>query len=225
MPHNVLLVYDHRLMRDGVKSILERHSEFQVIGESATGADAVEICRKERPELVLMDISLPDISGIEASREILRYSPQTRILMMSMHDDEHLILAAIRSGARAFLLQTASGSDLIEALRNVANGGSYLSPEVSDRLVSRIQTEDMRRRAGLPIDLLSPREVQVLRLVAQGKTSKDIAVILNLGLQTVRSYRKTLMKKLGVNNVAGVTQIAFSSGLMQPKATNANTMG
>jgi DNA-binding NarL/FixJ family response regulator len=135
-------------------------------------------------------------------------------MMLSMYDDENSVVAAFRSGARAFLLKKASSSDLLDALRTVSKGGSYLSPEVSDHLLTRIQRGDLERN-GIPgpLDGLSPRERQVLRLVAEGKTSKDIAVMLDLALQTVRTYRKTLMKKIGVTNVASLTQLALRAGL------------
>ena len=131
-----------------------------------------------------------------------------------MYDDEHTVISAIRSGARAFVLKKASDNDLLDALRTVAKGGSYLSPQVSDRLLSRIQKGELDSKP-LPsvLESLSPRELQVMRLVAEGKTSKEIAAVLELGLQTVRSYRKTMMKKLGVSNVAGLTQMALAAGL------------
>jgi DNA-binding NarL/FixJ family response regulator len=133
-----------------------------------------------------------------------------------MYDDEHSVVSAIRSGARAFILKRASDTDLVDALRIVARGGSYLSPQVSDRLLSRIQKGDLDSRPAVAaLEVLSPRELQVLRMVAEGKTSKEIAVMLDLKEQTVRSYRKTMMKKLGVNNVAGLTQLALSTGLTQ----------
>ena len=133
-----------------------------------------------------------------------------------MFDDEHSVVSAVRSGARGFVLKRASDTDLLEALRIVAGGGMYLSPHVSDRLMQRIQSGNMES-APLPpaIGGLSPREVQVLRLVADGKTSKEIGALLTLTEQTVRSYRKTMMKKLGVNNVAALTQLALSNGLTQ----------
>ncbi|HZO51576.1 MAG TPA: response regulator transcription factor, partial [Bryobacteraceae bacterium] len=145
---------------------------------------------------------------------ILRCAPATKIVILSMYEDDKSVIGAIRAGARGFVLKKASLGDLVDALRAVAKGGSYLSPQVSDKLLSRIQRGDMET-AKLPdtLDVLSPRELQVLRLVAEGKTSKDIAVVLNLGLQTVRSYRKTMMKKLGVNNVASLTHLAMASGL------------
>jgi len=214
MPYDILLVDDHKIMRDGIKAILQRSSEFSVSGEAENGADAVQLCRKTRPDVVLMDIGLPGLNGIEATTEILRHCPETKVIILSMYDDEHSVVSAIRSGARAFVLKKASDNDLLDALRTVAKGGSYLSPQVSDRLLFRIQRGDLDSKP-LPSALegLSPRELQVLRLVAEGKTSKEIAVMLDLGLQTVRSYRKTMMKKLGVNNVAGLTQLALGAGL------------
>jgi DNA-binding NarL/FixJ family response regulator len=194
MAYHVVLVDDHKLVRDGIRTILERGEEFAVSGEAEDGAEAVALCQELKPDLVLMDIGLPGMNGIEATTELLRSCPETKVVILSMYDDENSVVSAIRSGARA-------------------NGGSYLSPQVSDRLLVRIQRGDLDARERSPLESLSPRELQVLRLVAEGKTSKDIAGLLNLGLQTIRSYRKTMMKKLGVNNVAGLTQLALASGL------------
>ncbi len=214
MQYDLLLVDDHKIMRDGIKAILKFTDEFRVVGEAETGTDAVQMCKKSNPHIVLMDIGLPGLNGIEATTEILRHCPDVKIIVLSMFDDEHSVVGAIRGGARAFVLKRASDSDLLEALRTVAKGGSYLSPQVSDRLLTRIQRGDLETKQ-LPgvLEGLSPRELQVLRLVAEGKTSKEIAVLLDLGLQTVRSYRKTMMKKLNVNNVAGLTQLALAAGV------------
>jgi len=214
MPFDVLLVDDHKIMRDGIKAILNRSGEFRVAGEAENGSDAVQFVKKFRPQMVLMDIGLPGLNGVETTAEILRYQPDCKIVILSMYDDENSVVSAIRAGARAFVLKRASDGDLLEALRIVSAGGMYLSPQVSDRLLTRIQKGDLESRA-MPtvLESLSPREVQVLRLVADGKTSKEIAVLLDLREQTVRSYRKTMMKKLGVNNVAGLTQLALSTGL------------
>jgi DNA-binding NarL/FixJ family response regulator len=218
MPHDVVLVDYHKLMRDGIRAILERDSEFRVVGEAENGADAVRLCKKTHPEVVIMDIGLAGMNGIEATAEILRHCPQTRVLIVSIYDDENTVLSAIRSGARGFVLKRASAGDLINALRTVTRGGSYLSSQVSTRLLDRIQSGELQLRTSMGlVEKLSPREQQVLRLIADGKTSKDIAVLLELGEQTVRSYRKTLMKKLRVNNVAGLTQMALSAGLRQWK--------
>jgi DNA-binding NarL/FixJ family response regulator len=187
-----------------------------VVGEADNGADAIQLCKRTQPDLVLMDISMPGMNGIEATTEILRHQPDTRIMVLSMYDDENSVVSAIRSGARAFVLKKASSADLLDAVRTVVKGGSYLSSSVSDRLLARIQRGDLESKDSYSaLKALSPRELQVLRLVAEGMTSKDIAIMLELGLQTIRSYRKTMMKKLGVNNVAALTQLALSSGLTQ----------
>ncbi len=214
MTYSVLLVDDHKIMRDGVKTILERTPDFHVVGEAESGSDAVAQARKLHPDLILMDIGLPGMNGIEATIEVLRHSPNSKVMMLSMYDDENSVVAAFRSGARAFLLKKASSADLLDALRTVSKGGSYLSSQVSDHLLTRIQRGDLESKGiASPLDGLSPREQQVLRLVAEGKTSKDIAVMLDLGLQTVRTYRKTLMKKIGVTNIASLTQVALAAGL------------
>src|SRR6266498_4642750 len=144
--------------------------------------------------------------------KLVRDCPGVKIVILSMYDDENSVVSAIRSGARAFVLKKASSTDLLDALRTVAKGGSYLSSQVSDRLLTRIQRGDLEPK-DQPLEGLSPRELQVLRLVAEGKTSKDIAIMLDLGLQTIRTYRKTLMKKIGVTNIAGLTQVALAGGL------------
>jgi DNA-binding NarL/FixJ family response regulator len=214
MPCDVLLVDDHKIMRDGIKAILERSGEFRIAGEADNGPDALQMVRRLRPKLVLMDIGLPGLDGVETTAEILRFDPCCSVAILSMFDDQNSVVNAMRAGARAFILKKASHLDLVGALRMVAAGGMYVSPEVSDLLLQRMKTGDLKARTGSPaLDGLSPREQQVLRLVADGKTSKEIAVLLDLREQTVRTYRKTMMKKLGVNNVANLTQLALSHGL------------
>jgi len=227
MPYSVLLVDDHKILRDGIKTILDRTPDFHLAGEAESGSDAVTMSKKLHPDLVLMDIGLPGMNGIEATVEVLRHCPGSRVIILSMYDDENSVVAAFRSGARAFLVKKASSSDLLDALRAVARGGSYLSSQVSDHLLTRIQRGDLETK-GLPgpLDNLSPREQQVLRLVSEGKTSKDIAVLLDLGLQTVRTYRKTLMKKIGVTNIASLTQVALAAGVTgwgKPESRTANS--
>jgi DNA-binding NarL/FixJ family response regulator len=216
MPIDVLLVDDHKIMRDGIKAILGRANDFRVVGEAETGTDAVQFVKNHKPDIVLLDIGLPGLNGVETTSEILRHHPECRVAILSMYDDEHSVVSAVRAGARAFILKRASDTDLLDALRIVSRGGSYLSPQVSDRLLSRIQKGDLESKpANAVLEMLAPREVQVLRMVAEGKTSKEIAVALDLREHTIRSYRKTMMKKLGVNNVAGLTQLALSTGLTQ----------
>jgi DNA-binding NarL/FixJ family response regulator len=225
MPLNLVLVDDHKLVRDGIRTILERGAEFRIVGEADNGQDAVLLCKKTNADIVLMDIGLPGMNGIEATTELLRHCPTTKVVILSMYDDENSVVSAIRSGARAFVLKKASSAELLDALHTVAKGGSYLSSQVSDRLLARIQRGNLDTRERSPLELLSPRELQVLRLVAEGKTSKDIAALLDLGLQTVRSYRKTMMKKLGVNNVAGLTQLALAAGITHWNKPDTNSAG
>ncbi len=219
MPIRVLIVDDHKIMRDGIKAILKPAVDLEVVGETDSGVDAVQIVRKLKPDVVMMDINLQGMSGIEATIEMLRHNPETKVMMLSMYDDEHSVVSAVKAGARGFVLKRASDGDLIQALRMVSQGGTYLSPKVSDRLLERIQkgTVDESTQA-LPLADLSPREIQVLRLVAEGKTSKEIAVMLDLSVQTIRSYRKAMMKKLNVNNVAGLTQLALATGLTRAQS-------
>jgi DNA-binding NarL/FixJ family response regulator len=226
MPVDVLLVDDHKILRDGIKAILERDPEFRVVGEAGSGAEALQFVKEHHPALVLMDIGLPGLNGVESTAEILRHDPDCKVVILSMFDDENSVVGAVRSGARGFILKKVSDTDLLEALHVIAQGGVYLSPQVSDRLLSRIQKGDLEsKHPGSALEGLSPRELQVLRMVAEGKTSKEIANLLTLREQTIRSYRKTMMKKLGISNVAGLTQLALSSGLTQLASSNEGARG
>jgi DNA-binding NarL/FixJ family response regulator len=216
MPFDILLVDDHRIVLDGIKAILKNHAEFRVVGEAASGQEAIQLLKRTPVDLIVMDLKLQGLTGVETTSEVLRYFPDARIVMLSGYPDEDSVVGSLKAGARAFVLKDAGESDLIDALRTVARGGTYLSAQVSDGLLRRLQNGNLDSKAQGPlIEGLSPRELQVMRMVAEGKTSKEIAVLLDLGLQTVRSYRKTMMKKLGVNNVAGLTQAALAAGITQ----------
>ncbi|PYT30461.1 MAG: DNA-binding response regulator [Acidobacteria bacterium] len=212
--YKVLLVDDHTLVREGIRAIIERSGEFRVVAEASTAAEAVEACAKMSPELVISNIELPDRSGIDLTRELLRENRSARVIMLSRSDDEETVIDALRSGARGFVLKHASSADLMEALNTVARGGSYFSSEASERLMARIRRGDFGSRQTRPAwQKLTPRELEVLRLVSAGKSSKQIADMLHLGVETVRSYRKSMMKKIGVSNVASLVQFAISQGL------------
>jgi DNA-binding NarL/FixJ family response regulator len=214
MSYRVLIVEDHKIMRDGIKALLERSSEFTVVGDAETGTEAIQICTEVHPDIVLMDIGLPGLNGVESTAELLRHCPSTRVIMLSMYDDEDSVVSSIRAGARGYVVKQASSAELLDALRAVARGSSYLSPHVSERLLSRIRRGEAETLGRHPLlAQLTPREFQVLGLIIEGKASKEIAVILNLGVETVRSYRKTMMKKLNVNNVAGLIRVALAAGL------------
>jgi len=212
--YKVLLVDDHTLVREGIRAIIERSGDFRVVAEASTAAEAVEACTKMSPELVISNIELPDRSGIDLTRELLRENKSARVIMLSRSDDEDTVIDALRSGARGFVLKNASSADLMEALNTVARGGSYFSSEASERLMARIRRGDFGSRQTRPVwQKLTPRELEVLRLVSAGKSSKQIADMLHLGVETVRSYRKSMMKKIGVSNVASLVQFAISQGL------------
>ena len=169
MAATVVIVDDHKILRDGLKAILRFGDEFEVVGESDNGSEAILLVRKLKPDIVLMDVFINGLNGIEATVDILRTAPSTRIVILSMYDDENTVISAVRSGARAFVLKKASDNDLLVALRTVAAGGFYLSPQVSDRLVTRIQRGDLEsKQVPSALEGLSPRELQVLRMVAAG---------------------------------------------------------
>jgi DNA-binding NarL/FixJ family response regulator len=196
MTVDILLVDDHKIMRDGIKAILRHCDDFRVVAEAENGADALRLCRQQTPQMVVMEI-----------------------VILSMYDDTQSVAAAIRSGAKGFVLKKASDMELVNALRTVARGNSYLSQQVADQLVSLIRTDQEPKARQTGLEALTPREMQVLRLVTDGKTSKEIAVMLDLGLQTVRSYRKTMMKKLGVSNAPELTKLALQAGINNNQPT------
>jgi two-component system, NarL family, response regulator LiaR len=215
MPYRVLIVEDHKIMRDGIRALLDRGGEFIIAGEAESGTEAIQICTETHPDVVLMDIGLPGLNGVDATTELLRNCPNAKVIILSMYDDEESVVSSIRAGARGYVVKRASSGDLLEALRAVARGSSYLSPNVSERLLSRIRRGEEAEIAGRHplLSQLTPREFQVLGMIVEGKASKEIAVMLGLGVETVRSYRKTMMKKLNVNNVAGLIRVALAAGL------------
>jgi DNA-binding NarL/FixJ family response regulator len=220
MAFNVVLVDDHQVLRDAIKEILLRHQDFQVVGEAGSGPEAVDVCRRTDPDLVVMDIGLPGINGIEATGELARHCPRARVLMLSMYDDEDSVMAAVRAGARGFVLKKACATDLVDAMRTVVRGGTYFGAQVSDRLLSGVQTGKLRQPVRPGREALSPREQQVLRLTADGKSNKEVATALHLEVHTVRSYRKSLMAKLGASNVAQLIQVAAAAGLLERIGSN-----
>lgn len=220
MVSKVVLVDDHQVLRDAIREILVRHPDFQVVGEAGSGPDAIDVCQRADPDLVVMDIGLPGMNGIEATGELARHCPRVRVLMLSMYDDEDSVMAAVRSGARGFVLKKSCATELVDAMRTVAKGGTYFGAQVSDRLLSGMQSGKLRQQARPGRETLSPREHQVLRLTADGKSNKEVATLLHLEVHTVRSYRKSLMAKLGASNVAQLIQVANAAGLLEHSKTN-----
>jgi len=213
MGNRVILVEDYKLVREGIRAIIERHGEFKVVAEADNAAEALRITKSVALDLAVVDIGLPDFSGIEVAREMLRHASNVKVVILSVYDDGETVVAALRSGAHGFVLKKGSSADLMDALRTVARGGTYYGSQVSDHVMERIRRGDADDTKSRPIlSRLTPREMEILGLVAAGKSSKEIAVILELAVETVRSYRKAMMRKLGVNNVASLIQIAVSQG-------------
>ena len=213
MPLRVILVDDHKIVREGIRAILAREPQYQILAEAETGAEAVSLCRKLKPDLVLMDISLPGINGLEATAEVVRHCPGIKVVILSMYADKESVLTATRCGARAYVLKSASSNELLEALRTVASGDSYFSSQVASWLFEAVRQAVEQEGKPTPVAALTSRETQVLRLIASGKSNKEIATLLNLQISTIRTYRKHMMHKLGVTNVAGLTRIAIAAGL------------
>ena len=214
-------------MRDGIKAILEHSDDYLVVAEASEGAEALRICRQNVPAVVIMDLNMPGgLGGIDTTVQLLREHPNLKIVVLSMNDDEASVMTALRAGARGFVLKTASDNDLLSALRTIAQGGTYLSPAVSSRVLSRLQSRRVKEvDAADPLDKLSPREKQVLQLVAQGKSSREIALILGVEPHTVHNHRKVLMRKFGVTNVAGLPLVAIRSGLVHSEGALPFTRG
>ena len=205
----ILLVDDHAVVRQGFRMILSAESEFEVVGEAANGREAIGLAESLRPDVVLMDVSMPELNGIEATRRIVTDAPRTRVLALSMHRDTVYVREILRAGASGYLLKEAGDHDLLTAIRAVAQGQGYLSPAVSDAVLS-----DYRKHVTYPIDLLTSREREVLQLIAEGKTNKEIATALDLSTYTVESHRGRIMEKLNLHSAGELVRFAFRNGLI-----------
>lgn len=212
MQTRILLVDDYQIVREGVRLMLLKEAGFEVVGVADNGADAVEKARTLVPDLVLMDIDLGDMSGIEASRQILGFAPQTRILMLSGMVDAQVVNEGIAAGVNGFILKTNAADELIRAIRVVMDGYSYLCREMSDFVVNNYK-QILARRATPDKKVLTERETEVLRLTAEGLRMKDIANRLNIGVKTVETHRSNLMKKLVCGSSAELTRYAIREGI------------
>ena len=205
----ILLADDHSLVRQGFSMILEAQADMQIVGQAGNGREAVDLAAKLRPDVVVMDVAMPELNGIEATRRIIEASPRTRVLALSMHKDSVYVREVLRAGARGYLLKDSGDADLVAAVRAVAQGDGYLSPRVSDSVLS-----DYRRHVTDPLDLLSSREREVLQMIAEGKTNKEIANSLNLSVYTVEAHRGRIMEKLNLHSTSELVRFALRSGLI-----------
>lgn len=209
MSIRVLLADDHALVRQALRELLDREG-IQVVAEASQGQEAVSLASTMRPDVAVLDISMPTMNGLEAVRELHQLSPRTKSILLTRHDEDQYVMAALQSGIRGYVLKTQAAADLVQAIRRVHNGEVYLSPGVSGALV-----EAFLSKSGLPAEPLSPRERQVLQLVGEGRSTKEIADLLCISVKTVESHRARLMQKLDIHDVARLVRYAIRRGIVE----------
>ena len=207
-----MIADDHALVRAGIRALLEKVTEVEVVAEAADGREALDLIRKHQPDVVLMDISMPGINGLEATRRLGKTEPATRTIILSMHASEEYVWQALRAGARGYLLKGSSLAELELAIKSVAADQLYLSPAISRNLIEEYlhPTSSERRSA----ESLTPRQSEILQLIANGKSTKGIALDLKISVKTVETHRSLLMKRLKVHDVAGLVRYAVRTGLV-----------
>ena len=208
----IVLADDHTVMRGGLRLLLEREPDFSVVGEARDGREALTVVEQQSPDVVVMDIAMPVLNGIEAASRITEAYPHTAVVILSMHSDESYVLRALKAGARAYLLKDSAESDLIAAVRAIHEGKAYFSPAISNILVEDYMRQIRQRGVEDSYELLSPREREMLQLFAEGKTTRRQAAELNLSPYTVDTHRSNLMRKLNINGLARVDPIRGSEG-------------
>jgi two-component system response regulator NreC len=214
MAIRILLADDHAILRRGLRALLDRETDMEVVGEAADGRDTLKAVEELIPDVVVLDITMPNLNGIEAARQIQAKSTATAVLILSMHSDEGYVLRALRAGARGYLLKDAVEGELIGAIRAVAAGKAYFSPEVSKLLVEDYVLGMQQRGLQDSYDLLTTREREVLQLLAEGRTSKDIAKMLELSVYTVDTHKANLMQKLSLHSMAELILYSVRKGII-----------
>ena len=219
MPVRILIADDHAIIREGLKMVLESMSDMVVVGEAGDGRDALDKAETLRPDVIIMDIGMPELNGIEATRMICERLPSVKILILSMHHTNEHIFRAMQAGAWAYILKESAGSCVVNAIRAVMKGHQYFGDGVE--VPSKTRHTSPRAILQSPVDSLSPREVEVLQLVVEGKTSAGIAEILSLSPKSVETYRSRLMLKLGVTNIPSLVKFALLHGITptEPRCT------
>ena len=205
----VLLADDHAILRKGIALLIGAQPDMEVVGEAKNGREAAEVTRQLKPDVVVMDISMPELNGIEGTRQICDELPQTKVLALSMHKDSVYVREILRAGARGYLLKDSEDDDLLKAIRCIHKGQAFLSPEVSDAVLT-----DYRKHVSNPMDLLTSREHEILSMIAEGKANKEIAATLNLSVYTVESHRGSVMEKLNLHNTGDIVRFAIRNGLI-----------
>lgn len=208
----VFLADDHAVVRDGLRVLLEVQSDISVVGTAENGREAVRLARQLHPDVMVMDIAMPELNGIEATQQIHDASASTQVLILSMHSTTEHIFRALQAGARGYLLKDSAGTEVVDAVRAVHAGRRYLSQKIASTVIDDYLSE--RHRAS-PLDSLSPRERQILQLVAEGKSSAEAAAMLFLSSKTVDTYRSRMMQKLGIGDLPSLVKFAIQHGITQ----------
>jgi two-component system response regulator NreC len=211
----VLIADDHALIRSGLRALLERDGEFQVIAEAADGYEAIELAVRHKPDVVLLDVGMPRLSGTDAAQQIAEKVPAARMVIVSMHSDEGYVLRALKAGARGYLLKASPEADVLAAIRAVAAGNAYFSPSITRMLMEEYVAEARRRGVEDSYDLLSLREKEVCQLLASGKSNRDIAELLHISLATVETHRNNIFQKLHLHNLPELILYAVRKGLIR----------
>ena len=212
----VLLVDDHQIVREGLRSLVKRERDIEVVGEAETGREAISLVKNLRPAVVVMDIAMPLLNGLEATRQIRKSFPDTKVIILSAHNDDAYVEQVIELGAAGFLLKQGSSHNLAAAIREVQKGGTFFSPEVTKRLRRHDQqSQDREGNFKKKNNRLSSREVEVLQLIAEGKPNKQVAAELGVSFKTVDKHRQHLMGKLDIHDIAGLTRYAIAEGIIQ----------
>lgn len=208
----LLLADDHRMFREGLRALIEKHKDIKVVGEAANGREAVRLARDLKPTVVVMDVSMPDLGGVEATRRILKRSPKVKVIALSMHSDRRFVVEMLRAGAQGYLLKDCAYDELVRAIRTVAGGRAYLSPRIAG-----VVLEDCVRstapEAEAPAPALTAREREVLQLLAEGHGTKQIARRLHVSTKTIDTHRHNIMNRLDIHSVAELTKYAVREGL------------
>jgi DNA-binding NarL/FixJ family response regulator len=214
MSIRILLADDHNLFRQGVRRILETQPEMEVVAEASSGLEAVELAREHQPDVAILDIAMPELTGIEATAQLLRHSPKTAVLILSMYSDERYVMRAVRAGARGYLLKDTLEEGLIEAIQHLINGQPFFSPSIQ-RILQEAHTRDLHgHKVDDRYELLTERERQLYHMLAEGQSNKEIAARLNLSLHTVETHRTRIMEKMGVHSIAELVLSAVRRGIV-----------
>jgi len=213
MAIRILLADDHQIVRGGFRSLLQQQRDLEVVGEAGDGRAALELARRLKPDMIVMDVAMPDLNGVDATRQILRELPNVKVLALSMHPSRRVVTDMLRAGACGYLVKTCALEELVQAVRAVDAGKTYLSPEIAGGVVEEYVHRVAAGASGPSPAALSQREREVLQLVAEGKTTRQIAAALHVTVKTVETHRHNIMEKLKVHSVAELTKYAIREGL------------